>query len=60
MKITKCIGEGQGSCKKCNDMGIWNRIWTSFLYKIEGLDGCYCYDCVEKIAKENNSTIDLN
>ena len=22
-KVTRCEGEGQGSCKRCNDMGIW-------------------------------------
>lgn len=45
MKITKCTGEGQGSCKRCSDKGKWNRTWCCFLYKIEGLEGCYCSDC---------------
>ena len=53
MKITRCQGEGQGSCKRCKDSGKWNRSWMCFLYKINGLDGCYCKECVEAIKKEN-------
>ena len=49
MKITKCKGEGQGSCKRCSDKGKWNRTWMCFLYKIEGYEGCYCADCVKEI-----------
>lgn len=52
MKITKCSGEGQGSCKRCTDNGKWNVNWMCFLYEIEGLDGCYCSDCVKEIQKE--------
>ena len=52
-KITKCTGEGQGSCKRCNDHGIWNRHWMSMLYKIEGYEGCYCPECVKKIMDDN-------
>lgn len=52
LEITPCEGEGQGSCRMCLDNGKWNRMWMCFLYKIEGRDGCYCSDCVEKIAKE--------
>ncbi len=57
MKITKCTGEGQGSCKRCSDKGKRNRTWCCFLYKIEGLEGCYCSDCVKEIQKqeENNN-----
>ena len=51
LKITKCKGEGQGSCKRCTDRGIWNRRWMCFLYEIEGYDGCYCGDCVKEIEK---------
>lgn len=58
MAITKCEGEGQGSCKRCDQLGIWNRRWMTMLYKVDGVDGCYCYDCARKIhAKlcvENN------
>lgn len=52
MKITKCTGEGQGSCKRCTDKGKWNRMWCCFLYKIEGYEGCYCSDCVKEITAE--------
>lgn len=52
MKVEKCTGEGQGSCKRCSDNGKWNRAWMCFLYKIEGYDGCYCRKCVEEITKE--------
>ena len=51
MLIKKCEGEGHGSCKRCTDSGKWNRMWMCFLYRIEGLDGCYCGDCVKEIAK---------
>ena len=49
LKITQCKGEGQGSCKRCTDNGKWNRNWMCFLYKIEGKEGCYCFDCVKEI-----------
>ena len=49
MQITKCKGEGQGSCKRCSDNGIWNIHWTCFLYKVEGLEGCYCEKCVKEM-----------
>lgn len=52
LKITRCVGEGQGSCKRCSDKGKWNSMWTCFLYKVEGYKGCYCSDCVKEIQKE--------
>ena len=52
MQIKNCEGEGQGSCKRCEDEGKWNRHWMCFLYKIEGLPGCYCKKCVDKIVEE--------
>lgn len=55
IKITQCKGEGQGSCKRCNDKGVWNREWMCFLYKIEGLEGCYCRECVDEIMREEDS-----
>lgn len=42
LKIIRCEGNGQGSCKGCDDKGIWNRHWICFLYKIQGQEGCYC------------------
>lgn len=53
MRVTQCKGEGHGSCKMCSDNGIWNIYWMCFLYKIEGYEGCYCFDCVEKIRQMN-------
>lgn len=52
MKIAQCQGEGQGSCKRCDDKGIWNRQWTCFLYKIEGQEGCYCEKCIKEIMRK--------
>lgn len=49
LKAIKCTGSGQGSCKRCDDKGKWNRTWMCFLYKIEGLEGVYCSDCVTEI-----------
>lgn len=49
LKIKRCEGNGQGSCALCEKNGKWNRMWMSFLYKIEGLDGCYCYECTQEI-----------
>lgn len=40
LKITRCVGEGQGSCKRCSDKGKWNSMWTCILYKVEGYEGC--------------------
>ena len=52
MKIIDCKGEGQGSCKRCLDRGIWNVSWMCFLYKIEGYEGCYCPGCVKEMQAE--------
>lgn len=54
LKIIQCEGNRQGSCKGCEDKGIWNRSWTCFLYKIEGLEGCYCRKCVKEIMREED------
>lgn len=51
-KITKCEGEGQGSCTRCTAKGKWNRNWMCLLSKIEGYEGCYCSDCVREILAE--------
>ena len=56
MKVTQCKGEGHGSCKRCKDKGKWNLAWMCFLYKIEGLDGCYCRECVKEIEKESEGS----
>lgn len=49
LRITKCEGEGLGSCRMCEENGKWNRVWMCFLYEIEGYEGCYCLDCVSRI-----------
>lgn len=55
LKITRCQGEGQGSCKMCSDNGKWNRNWMSLLFKVEGFEGCYCSDCVKKILNSEKN-----
>lgn len=52
MKITRCQGNGQGSCKRCEQEGRWNRVWTTMLHEIEGYEFVYCSDCVKKIKEE--------
>ena len=52
LKIMRCKGNGQVSCKGCNDKGIWNRYWMCFLYKIQGQEGCYCEKCIKEIARQ--------
>lgn len=52
MKVIQCKGEGGGYCRRCEDNERWSRNWMCFLYRIEGLDGCYCSDCVKEIKKE--------
>ena len=59
MKVTQCSGEGQGICKRCTDNGKWNMNWMCFLYKIEGLNGCYCSDCVKEITEENKENVSM-
>ena len=52
LKITRCTGEGQGECVRCKRLKGWNRIWMSLLFRIDGVDGLYCFDCVREIRKE--------
>lgn len=51
-RITRCSGDGQGTCARCSEKGKWNRSWMCFLYKIEGMEGTYCKDCVDEIMRE--------
>ena len=53
LKVTRCKGEGQGSCKMCTDNGKYGRFWMCFLFEIEGYEGCYCPDCARKIVQGN-------
>lgn len=55
--IKRCEGNGQGSCTRCTQNGKWNRSWMCFLYKIEGMDGFYCSDCVKAIVNQNSIKI---
>lgn len=59
MKVSRCKGEGQGSCVGCNEKGIYNRNWMCFLYKIENLSGCYCRDCVNELSLERGELIEF-
>lgn len=56
MEIKKCKGEGQGICTGCENKGKWNRVWTSMLYKVEGMEGTYCSDCLEEIKRMSKQT----
>ena len=63
MNIIQCKGEGAGSCKSCDDHGIWNSHWMCFLYQIEGYgEDCYCSDCIAAIQEEikNSNISNLN
>lgn len=51
--MQQCEGEGQGSCKRCEDNGIWNRSWMCFLYKVDGYPGCYCRKCATFLEVPN-------
>lgn len=55
MQVTRCTGEGQGSCKRCNDKGKWNRVWMTLLYKVEGREGCFCNSCVKEMREEKEN-----
>ena len=44
--MKKCMGEGQGTCRKCKQIN-----WMCFLYKVEGLEGSYCYECAKELEK---------
>jgi hypothetical protein len=55
LKITRCTGNGQGSCTGCEKEKGWNRVWMSMLFKIDGFDGLFCADCVRKIKDKVNS-----
>lgn len=57
-KVTRCQGEGQGSCKRCSERGIWNRSWMSLLSDIEGYDGHYCSDCVKEILEQEDEKVE--
>lgn len=47
MRLNDCNGQSQ--CRRCKMLGKYNVDWTCFMYKIDGLDGHYCFDCVKEI-----------
>ena len=53
LKISNAIGNGQSQCQGCAEKGKWNRNWTSFLYKIEGKDGYFCWQCVKEMQEKD-------
>ena len=55
MKFIRAEGHGQGSCRRCEEKGKWNRAWMCFLYRIEGKEGCYCWDCLKEIEREEHA-----
>lgn len=52
LKIIRCEGNEECSCKKCDDKGIRNRYGMSSLYKIEGQEGYYCEECIKEIIRK--------
>lgn len=52
--MKQCSGNGQGSCKICEEKGVWNRHWMSFLYTVEGYEGIYCYECAKELERKEN------
>lgn len=57
LKITRCKGNGQGSCKRCKEKETWDRNWMCFLYDIEGYEGHYCSKCVNEIRAEHKKRV---
>lgn len=57
MLIAQCKGNGQGSCKRCYENGRPYVNWCGWLYKIDGMIGSYCTDCVRDIAEELHEDI---
>lgn len=51
-KYTQAVGNGQSQCRLCRKKGIYNVNWTVFMYKIEGMEGYYCYSCVKELESE--------
>ena len=49
LEITRCSGEGQGICRGCFDDGKMRRYPISRLFRIDGLNGYYCSDCVKNL-----------
>lgn len=52
LKVTRYEGEGQGTCARCLAKSGWNRYWMTMLYKVDGLPGLYCSQCVEQLRQD--------
>ena len=50
--MKRATGNGQSECKKCKELGIYSRTWTSFLYEVPGYEGLYCYGHAEELEQE--------
>lgn len=55
--MKKCSGEGQGSCKRCEANGIWNRMWMCLLYTVDGYEGTYCYECAKVLEAKTSEVL---
>lgn len=44
LEITRCKGEGMGTCKGC---GTWT--WMALLFDVTGCPGPYCSGCVHNL-----------
>lgn len=59
-KLIQGEGEDQGSCDRCNELGIWNRHWMVMLYQVASDSGKLynsCYYC-RKHAEEFKNKIE--
>lgn len=55
----KLEGNGQCSCKRCEEKRGWNRHWTNMCFKIEGFDGVYCSECLKEILAEEQERLKM-
>lgn len=53
LKYHHLYGDGQCECARCKQLKGFNRHWTSMCYEIEGLDGCYCWECLAALLEED-------
>lgn len=49
--MQQCNFEGQGTCRICESTKGFNRYWGCFLYKVDGYDGCYCYEHAKELEE---------
>lgn len=51
-QLKQCVGNGLGFCKLCESRGKWSLNWMCFLYEIDGISGCYCWECANEIISK--------